>query len=110
MKVTWVGPMLKVNNLNVYYGDSQILKNISMTVEQGQLVVMLGPNGHGKSTLLKSICGLVEKVKGLISYAGKEINGLETDKIVNLGVVQEKQLKNQLQNLKIFLSTHGMRC
>ncbi len=78
-----------------------------MTVEQGQLVVMLGPNGHGKSTLLKSICGLVENVQGQISYGGKEINGLATEKIVNLGVTyiaENRELfphMSVLDNLKL---------
>jgi len=99
--------LLKVNDLNAYYGESQILKNISMTVEQGQLVVMLGPNGHGKSTLLKSICGLVENVQGQITYGGKEINGLATEKIVNLGVTyiaENRELfphMSVLDNLKL---------
>jgi len=78
-----------------------------MTVEQGQLVVMLGPNGHGKSTLLKSICGLVENVQGQITYGGKEINGLATEKIVNLGVTyiaENRELfphMSVLDNLKL---------
>ena len=53
--------MLKVNNLNAYYGESHVLKDVSIAVKEGEVVVMLGPNGHGKSTLLKSICGLVDK-------------------------------------------------
>jgi len=78
--------MLKVNKLNAYYGESHVLKDVSVTVDQGQVVVMMGPNGHGKSTLLKSICGLVEKVSGEVSYNGEDIIGLEAGKIVNLGV------------------------
>ncbi len=107
--------MLKVNDLNVYYGESKILNNISMTVEQGQLVAMLGPNGHGKSTLLKSICGLVEKVQGQISYAGKEILGLETHKIVNLGVTyiaENRELfphMSVLDNLKLGAYSNNAR-
>ena len=107
--------MLKVNNLNAYYGESKILNNISMTVEQGQLVAMLGPNGHGKSTLLKSICGLVEKVQGQISYAGKEILGLETHKIVNLGVTyiaENRELfphMSVLDNLKLGAYSNNAR-
>jgi len=107
--------MLKVNDLNVYYGESKILNNISMTVEQGQLVAMLGPNGHGKSTLLKSICGLVEKVQGQISYAGKEIRGLETHKIVNLGVTyiaENRELfphMSVLDNLKLGAYSNNAR-
>ena len=78
--------MLKVNKLNAYYGESHILKDVSVTVDQGQVVVMMGPNGHGKSTLLKSICGLVDQVSGEVSYNGEEITGSAADKIVNLGV------------------------
>lgn len=82
----WVIPMLKINKLNVYYGESHILKDVSVSVDRGQVVVMMGPNGHGKSTLLKSICGLVEHVDGQISYNGHDITGLASDKIVNLGI------------------------
>ncbi len=78
--------MLKIDKLNAFYGESHILKDVTASVEQGQVVVMLGPNGHGKSTLLKSICGLVEKIDGRVSYQGKDIIGLASDKIVNLGV------------------------
>ena len=78
--------MLNVNKLNAYYRESHVLKDVSINVRPGQVVVMLGPNGHGKSTLLKSVCGLVEKVRGEILYDGQDIIGLATDKIVNLGV------------------------
>ena len=86
LNVIWVIPMLNVNKLNAYYRESHVLKDVSISVGPGQVVVMLGPNGHGKSTLLKSICGLVEKVSGEILYDGQDIVGLATDKIVNLGV------------------------
>ena len=76
--------MLKTNNLNAFYGEAQVLNNISINVEQGQVVVMLGPNGHGKSTLLKAICGLAARVEGQIRYQGEEIQGLRAEKIVNL--------------------------
>jgi branched-chain amino acid transport system ATP-binding protein len=78
--------MLKINKLNTYYGESHILKDVSLSIGQGQVVIMLGPNGHGKSTLLKSICGLVDKMEGRILYDGQDITGLSSDKIVNLGV------------------------
>jgi branched-chain amino acid transport system ATP-binding protein len=79
--------MLEVTNLNTYYGESHILRDISVSVKQGEVVVMLGPNGHGKSTLLKSICGLVDKVKGRITYQDQDINGMRAEKIVNLGII-----------------------
>ena len=99
--------MLSVNSLNTYYGESHILRDISISVKQGEVVVMLGPNGHGKSTLLKSICGLADQIKGNITYKGKEIIGLPTDKIVNLGITyiaENRELfpyMTVLENLKL---------
>ncbi len=99
--------MLNVTDLNAYYGEAQVLKDVSISVNQGQAVVMLGPNGHGKSTLLKSICGLVEKVQGGIEYKGQDINGLATEKIVNMGVTyiaENRELfphMTVLENLKL---------
>jgi branched-chain amino acid transport system ATP-binding protein len=99
--------MLQVSNLNTYYGESHVLRDVSISVNQGEVVVMLGPNGHGKSTLLKSICGLVDKTKGKISYRDKDINGLATDKIVNLGLIyiaENRELfpyMTVLENLKL---------
>ena len=87
LNVIWVRLMLNVSNLNTYYGESHVLMNVSINVEQGEVVVMLGPNGHGKSTLLKSICGLVDADTGTISYKGENINGLATEKIVNMGLI-----------------------
>ena len=78
--------MLKVNNLNAYYGQFHVLKDVSLSVEEGQVVVMLGPNGHGKSTLLKAICGLAGKVNGEIIYQGQNIKGMAAQKLVNMGI------------------------
>jgi branched-chain amino acid transport system ATP-binding protein len=99
--------MLKVSNLNAYYGESHVLRDVSVCVDQGEVVVMLGPNGHGKSTLLKSICGLVDRTKGKITYQDQDINGLATDKIVNLGITyiaENRELfpyMTVLENLKL---------
>jgi branched-chain amino acid transport system ATP-binding protein len=78
--------MLQTNELNAFYGEAQVLRNVSISVDQGQVVVMLGPNGHGKSTLLKAICGLAARVEGQIHYQGQEIQGRAAEKIVNLGI------------------------
>ena len=79
--------MLNVSKLSAYYGESHVLKDVSIDVNQGEVVVMLGPNGHGKSTLLKSICGLAARVEGQIRYQGEEIQGRAAEKIVNLGLI-----------------------
>ncbi len=105
--VTWVNLMLKVSDLNTYYGESHVLLDVSVFVERGEVVVMLGPNGHGKSTLLKSICGLVDKVKGTIFYNEKPITGMATENIVNLGLIyiaENRELfphLTVLENLKL---------
>ncbi|MDM8515531.1 ABC transporter ATP-binding protein [Desulfobacterales bacterium HSG16] len=99
--------MLKITNLNAWYGEAQVLKQVNVSVDQGDVVVMLGPNGHGKTTLLKAICGLVEKTDGDIVYQGSSINGLATEKLVNMGVAyiaENRELfpyMTVLENLKL---------
>lgn len=78
--------MLDITKLNAYYGESHVLKDVTMRVERGQVVIIVGPNGHGKSTLLKSICGLVDKVYGQVGWDGQDITHLGADKIVNKGI------------------------
>jgi len=79
--------MLDVDSINTYYGEFQALKDVSVKVKEGELVVIFGPNGHGKSTLLKSICGLIPQTSGSITFDGELINGLPTQKIVERGMV-----------------------
>lgn len=99
--------MLQVSNLNAYYDESHVLRDVSVTVDRGEVVVMLGPNGHGKSTLLKSICGLVDQTEGNIIYKDRDIKDLATDKIVNLGLIyiaENRELfpyMTVLENLKL---------
>lgn len=107
--------MLKVADLNAYYGEAQVLKQVSVTIEKGQVAVMLGPNGHGKSTLLKAICGLGERIEGSISYQGLSIDGLATEKLVNMGIIyiaENRELFPQmtvLENLKLGAYTKSAR-
>lgn len=78
--------MLELNNVNLFYGGIHALKNISLKVEEGEIVTLIGANGAGKSSTLKAISG-IEKVKsGKISINGKEINNTAADQIVKLGV------------------------
>lgn len=78
--------MLNIENLNAYYGQAHVLKDVSINVNKGEVIVMLGPNGHGKSTLLKSICGMVDSKRGRITYKDQDITKLPSEKIVNLGI------------------------
>jgi len=93
--------MLKVSHLNAYYGESHVLRDVSVFVDKGEVVVMLGPNGHGKSTLLKSICGLVENVTGTITYQDKGISGLATENIVNLGLIYIAENRELFPNMTV---------
>jgi branched-chain amino acid transport system ATP-binding protein len=65
--------MLDIKNLNVAYGDTQVIWDLSLHVEDGEIVTMLGPNGAGKTTLLRTICGLVTPKSGEISFCGEDL-------------------------------------
>lgn len=79
--------MLKVENLDFSYGEVPILTDVSIKVDDGAFVVVIGPNGHGKSTLLKTICGLQSPKAGSIEYNGNRLDKLPIQKIVEMGLV-----------------------
>lgn len=78
--------MLQVAGLNVYYGESHILRNVDLSVPTGQMVCLIGRNGVGKTTLLKSIMGLLKPRSGTISFAGELITGKSPDQRARLGI------------------------
>lgn len=80
--------MLTVDNINVYYGGIHALKGISLTVEEGQIVTLIGANGAGKSTTLRTISGLLRPKTGQILFEGKSITGIPAHHIVALGLSQ----------------------
>ena len=63
--------LLNVQNLKAWYADSQVLFGIDLKIESGQMVALLGRNGMGKSTTIKSLCGIMEKVEGKVFFQGK---------------------------------------
>ncbi len=79
-------PMLQVSKLNVYYGESHILRDVDLSVPVGQMVCLIGRNGVGKTTLLKTIMGLLKPRTGTINFAGKPITSISTDKRARLGI------------------------
>lgn len=99
--------MLEVNNVNTFYGAAQVLHDVSLRVDEGEYVVCLGANGHGKSTLLKTICGLITPASGSIKYKGKEISKLPPQTLVEMGIVyiaEDRHLfpyMTVLENLKM---------
>ncbi|KGF72710.1 urea ABC transporter ATP-binding protein [Neosynechococcus sphagnicola sy1] len=78
--------MLKVADLNVYYGESHILRNVDLTVPQGQMICLIGRNGVGKTTLLKTIIGLLPARSGSIVFAGQSITQKSPDQRARLGI------------------------
>jgi branched-chain amino acid transport system ATP-binding protein len=78
--------LLVLNRVDAHYGKIQVLKEISMNVEKGQIVTLIGANGAGKTTTLKVISGLMHPSSGIIEFIGKRVDGLSTKEIVRLGI------------------------
>ncbi len=78
--------LLKVDNLESYYGPIMAIRGVSLKVRKGEIVTVLGANGAGKTTLLKTISGVMDPEKGTITLRGAQIQGMEPDKIVRSGV------------------------
>jgi branched-chain amino acid transport system ATP-binding protein len=78
--------LLKLNGINTYYGESHILRGLSLDIEQGELVTLLGRNGAGKTTTVKTIMGILSPQSGTITLKGKNIVGLPPHMIAKQGV------------------------
>jgi branched-chain amino acid transport system ATP-binding protein len=94
--------MLTVENINTYYGTSHILHNVSLEVRDGEIVVLLGRNGVGKSTTLKSIMGIAPSKSGKITLNGEEITRLTPDKIARRGISFIPEDRRIIPNLSVF--------
>ncbi len=79
--------MLKIDNLDVFYGGIHALKGINFNIEEGQIVTLIGSNGAGKTTILKVISRIVKQKNGAINFNGEDISNLPSEKIVELGVI-----------------------
>ena len=79
--------MLKVNDIHVYYGKIHAVKGVSFEVNEGEIVSLIGANGAGKSTILKTVSGLMHPKSGTIEFMGKDIAHMEPNKIVTKGLV-----------------------
>ena len=99
--------MLELRNVDTYYGNIQALKSVSIDVEEGEIVTLIGANGAGKSTTLMTICGVTPPRSGEIFFKGTPIHGMPTDKIVSLGICQVPEgrrifpLMTVLENLEM---------
>jgi len=93
--------MLKVNDLNVYYGGIHALKGISLKVPKGNVVTLIGANGAGKSTTLRAICRLVKSKKGEIILNNENISNKATDEIVKMGIAMVPEGRKIFPNLTV---------
>ena len=93
--------LLKVTNLVVSYGGIEALKGISFDVEQGQIVTLIGANGAGKSTTLRTISGLVPPKDGRIYFEGRDITDYNTQKIVETGIAMVPEGRRVFANLTV---------
>jgi branched-chain amino acid transport system ATP-binding protein len=80
--------VLHIESLSVFYGDAQALENVSLTVEQGAIVAIVGANGAGKTSLIRTIAGMLRPSSGRIMFRGADIAGLSSHRVCNLGIGQ----------------------
>ena len=93
--------MLKIENLQVAYGGIQALRGISLEVPDGKIVTLIGANGAGKSTTLRTISGLVKASSGSITYDGVELLGMPINKILETGIAQVPEGRRVFANLTV---------
>src|SRR5262245_8575575 len=79
-------PILKVATIASYYGPIMAIRGVSLSLQEGKIVTVLGANGAGKTTILKTISGVLDPLKGAVEFEGKSIQRMDPDKIVRLGV------------------------
>ena len=94
--------MLKLDNINVYYGSIHALKGISIEVNQGEIVTLIGANGAGKTSILKSISGLIAPKSGEITFEGKTITGVPAQSIVKMGICHVPEGRLIFANMSVF--------
>jgi branched-chain amino acid transport system ATP-binding protein len=93
--------VLAIDGLRVWYGPTEVLRGVTLTVPESEIVALLGGNGSGKSTTLNAVSGFLRPTAGTITFAGRRIDGLATDAIVKAGIVQIPQGREVFSGLTI---------
>lgn len=93
--------MIRVNQLDIYYGMIHALKGVSLEVEEGEIVTLIGSNGAGKSTLLKTISGLLKPKQGSIEFLGQSIAGKQAQSIVKAGISHVPEGRRVFANMSV---------
>ena len=94
-------PVFIAEHISAGYGDVIIVHDVSVKVDEGEIVAIVGPNGSGKLTLLKSILGFARLFQGKVSYCGKDITGVASDRAIKMGIGYVPQVNNIFPNLTI---------
>lgn len=94
-------PILEIKDLNTYYGNIHAAKNISLSIERGEIVTLLGSNGAGKTTTLHTISGLLKSSSGEINFDNQSIQNLPAHRITALGLAQSPEGRQIFANLSI---------
>jgi len=97
-----MAPILETKNLEVSYGPVNVTKGISIAIEEGKIVTILGANGSGKTTILRTISGLIAPDKGEVIYKGRAIQGMEQEDIVRLGISQVPEGREIFHDLSVY--------
>jgi branched-chain amino acid transport system ATP-binding protein len=92
--------MLSVRNLDLFYGDAQALSEVTLEVDKGEIVAIVGANGAGKSSLIRSIAGM-QRYRGTVRFMGSDISGLESHEICNLGIGQVAEGRQVFPSLSV---------
>ncbi|MFA1711715.1 ABC transporter ATP-binding protein [Peribacillus frigoritolerans] len=93
--------MLKIEDINVYYGNIQALKGVSMEINEEEIVTLIGANGAGKSTLLKTISGLLKPKQGKVLFEGDSIGGKAAQAIVKMGISHVPEGRRVFANMTV---------
>jgi branched-chain amino acid transport system ATP-binding protein len=93
--------MLKVEGIDVFYGDAQALDDVSVDVPQGAIVAIVGANGAGKTSLIRTIAGMVRPARGRILFRGQDIAGWPSYRVCNLGIGQVAEGRQVFPNLSV---------
>ena len=93
--------MLKVSGIDVFYGDLQVLWDVSFEVRDNEILVLVGANGAGKSTTLKTISGLLKPRKGTIEFGGVRLDELSPDKVIGEGVVHVPEARRLFREMTV---------
>ena len=93
--------MLKVNNLNAYYGNLNVLRDINLEVHEKELVTLIGANGAGKSTFLMAVSGMLKRTSGTIDFENTRISGLQPHLIVGMGLIHVPQERHLFPEMTV---------